>query len=221
MDLEYLDCRHAPVEIQDAEKGIVAGYLATYGKVDDRPVFWTEGAFDTAVKAINEGREDRNLMLWHHWAEEPMGRWTEARADETGLWAKGQVALEVDDAVRQFQKVKAKLVTGLSIGFKNTREERDDETGFRRILDAEIPEASLVTFPAMGGARVKSVQSVLSLTTIREWERFLRDVGLSQSAAKALLAKGYAGVSHRDDDEALASEALAALREAGKVLTTT
>lgn len=215
--MEFQDCEHGTLEIQDATKGIIAGYAATYGKVDDRPVYWVEGAFDRTVKAITDGNPVK--MLWQHWSDEPVGLWTQAKADDVGLWLGGQVAMGVQKAAEHFREVAAKLVDGLSIGFRDTTEERDEETGLRRILDAEIPETSLVTFPAMGGARIKSVQAAASLQDIREWEKFLRDAGLSRSAAKALLADGYAGVTQRDADDGSA-ELLASIKRASATLNT-
>lgn len=214
--MEFQDCRHGSLEIQDSEKGVIAGYAATYGKVDDRPVFWVEGAFDRTAKAILGGQSVK--MLWQHWSDEPVGLWTQAKVDDVGLWVSGQVAMTVQKASEHFREVSAGLVDGLSIGFTNTTEERDDETGLRRITDAEIPEASLVTFPAMGGARIKSVQAA-SLQDIREWEKFLRDAGLSRSAAKALLADGYAGLAQRDADDGSA-ELLASIRKLSATLNT-
>jgi phage head maturation protease len=47
---------------------------------------------------------------------------------------------------------------GLSIGFKTVRARRDAASGVRRILEADLWEISVVTFPMLPGARIETVK---------------------------------------------------------------
>jgi hypothetical protein len=83
---------------------------------------------------------------------------------------------------------------GLSIGFKTVRAKTDPVSGVRTILEADLWEISVVTFPMLTVARVDAVKSA-GLPTVRDFERFLvRDAGLTRSEAKRTVAHGYASV---------------------------
>ena len=68
----------------------------------------------------------------------------------------------------------------------------------RRLLEVELHEISLVTFPMLTSAMVTAVKSI---ETIRDFETTLRDAGFSRTEAKAIAANGFKGLAnHRDDD---------------------
>ena len=69
----------------------------------------------------------------------------------------------------------------------------------RRILEADLWEISVVTFPMLPQARVTAVKAG-RLPTAREFERWLvRDAGLTRSEAKAVIAGGFAQLRRRRD----------------------
>uniref|UniRef100_UPI0030F3CE15 HK97 family phage prohead protease n=1 Tax=Xenorhabdus entomophaga TaxID=3136257 RepID=UPI0030F3CE15 len=73
------------------------------------------------------------------------------------------------------------------------------------LKDLDLWEVSLVTFPANDEARVSEVKSALARGEIpspKSIERVLRDVGLSRTQAKALMADGYRALSLRDAEQA-------------------
>ena len=72
----------------------------------------------------------------------------------------------------------------------------------RRILEADLWEISVVTFPMLPGARVESIKGggARSLPTTREFERWLtRDAGLTRGDARAVIAKGFANLVRERD----------------------
>ncbi len=113
-------------------------------------------------------------------------------------------------------------LSGLSIGYKA----RDYTYGTkpnepRRTLKAvDLHEISPVTFPANVLATISGVKAAASrITTIREFEDFLRDVGrYSHAAAKAIAAGGFkANPDPRDGDGD--TEFVAALKKRVAALT--
>ena len=87
--------------------------------------------------------------------------------------------------------MKAGALDGLSIGFHTVTAVRDAGTGIRRLLEIDLWEISIVTFPMQPGARVAMVKAA-TLPTARELERWLlRDAGFSRHQARALIAGGY------------------------------
>jgi hypothetical protein len=104
-------------------------------------------------------------------------------------------------AARAYAHLKAGSVTGLSIGYRIPKggAEWDPKSETYRLKQLDLYEVSLVTFPANDEAQVESVKAALAAGP-KEFERFLRDAGLSRSQAKALMSGGYKALDLRDAD---------------------
>jgi HK97 family phage prohead protease len=133
-------------------------------------------------------------MLWQHDASEPIGVWTAIREDARGLYVEGRLAKGVARARDALELMRGGGLDGLSIGFRTVKARKDARTGLRHVIEADLWEISVVTFPMLPQARVSSVKA--TLPTIREFERWLtRDAGLSRTAAKTVIAKGFAALA--------------------------
>ncbi len=97
---------------------------------------------------------------------------------------------------------------GLSIGFRTVKARKDGRTGLRHIVEADLWEISVVTFPMLPQARINNLKA--DLPTVRQFERWLtRDAGLSRSSARTVIAKGYAALAafhDRNGREAIQSD---------------
>lgn len=75
--------------------------------------------------------------------------------------------------------------------------------GVRRIAKADLWEISIVTFPMLPGARIRTVKHrpfAIAPPTGRELERWLtQDAGFTRSEARALLRHGLKGLSGMRD----------------------
>src|SRR5947209_711737 len=144
------------------------------------------------VGAFARTLESRGLrripMLFQHDPAEPGGVWLELTEDFRGLRARGKLIPEVARARELYALVTSGAVDGLSIGFRTVKGRIDPATRVRRIVDLELWEISIVTFPLLAGARVRAVKAAapddderlfrrhprLSFTRARaeqEWER--------------------------------------------------
>ena len=114
---------------------------------------------------------------------------------------------------------------GLSIGFHTVTAEMDEQSGVRRLLDVDLWEISLVTFPMQAAARITAFKAA-PITTLRAFETFLREAGgFSRSEAKGIAANGFGaragqreaggGATEPSDDW---SAVLASIEEAGILL---
>jgi uncharacterized protein len=197
-----------------------AGIAATVGTTDDRRDYaFAPGAFDDAVRQAKKGRWP--VMLFQHGMgglfggsiddAMPVGVWQElaieGEGDQQRMTVRGELAETArgNDLAALLRMQPRPAIDGLSIGFSPTKvkvNERPKEGEKRQIFQSvEIHEISLVTMPAMGAARIKSVQA--SDVTKRQIERVLaRDAGLSRSQIAVLMRGGY--------------PALEALRDAGE-----
>ena len=81
----------------------------------------------------------------------------------------------------------------MSIGYRLKKYERDTDTDTTDLLEIDLWEVSLVTFPANEAATFSSVKDALaagSLPSLSEFEQFLRDAGFSKSQATAVAGYG-------------------------------
>lgn len=138
----------------DAE-GTVEGYASLFGEVDQARDMVMPGAFEASLKR----RGIRRIpMLFQHDPAEPVGVWLELREDFRGLYARGRLIPEVMRARELLALLKAGASDGLSIGFRTIRGRVDPKTRIRRLHEIDLWEISLVTFPLLAGARVRTVK---------------------------------------------------------------
>lgn len=136
--------------------GTFSGYASLFGAVDLGRDAVAPGAFAKAL-AAKGARGIR--MLFQHKPDEPIGAWTAIREDRRGLYVEGRISTEVARGREVLALMKAGGLDGLSIGFRTVRARTDGKTGIRRILEADLWEISVVTFPMLPGARVASVKA--------------------------------------------------------------
>lgn len=105
-------------------------------------------------------------LLWQHNSHEPVGHVVKARPSNTGI----EVVMKMvktdepgtlkDELDKYWQKVKLKLVQGLSIGFTAREYTRIADTGGVRFLEWDWLELSLVTIPANAEATITGFKSM-------------------------------------------------------------
>ena len=136
--------------------GSVEGYASLFGEVDLGKDALAPGAFarSLAKRGAAGGR-----MLYQHDPAEPLGRWRTIREDERGLYVEGVLSQGVARAREVHQLMKSGALDGLSIVFQTVRSKTDRQTGVRRILEADLWEISIVTFPMLPSARVSNVKN--------------------------------------------------------------
>jgi hypothetical protein len=168
----------------EGDAGEIVGYGSVFGNEDSYGDRIEPGAFvQTLARRMPK-------MLWQHDWEQPIGRWIEAREDEVGLHLKGKLSLGTDRGREARELIADGVLDGLSIGFRTVTAGWDGNVRLLKAVD--LWEVSVVTFPANDAATVTAVKSAF---TQRDLESRLRGLGLSRTAAKALLARGYQGYS--------------------------
>jgi len=135
--------------------GSFSGYASLFDKVDLGKDVVERGAFAASLRMRGAAGI---RMLYQHDPNEPIGAWTEIREDARGLFVRGRLTREVARAREVLSLMRAGALDGLSIGFRAVRARRDAAGGVRRILEADLWEISVVTFPMLPGARVEAVK---------------------------------------------------------------
>lgn len=195
--------------------GLFQGYASLFGKVDLGNDMVERGAFSRSLRVRGAGGI---RMLFQHDPAEPIGAWSELREDERGLFVRGRLAPGVARAREVLSLMRGQALDGLSIGFRTVRARKDAGSGVRRILEADLWEISVVTFPMLPDARVTAVKG--ALPSIREFERWLtRDAGLTRGDARLVITAGFAELARKRDAARSSGQDLAdTIRQATRMM---
>jgi HK97 family phage prohead protease len=176
--------KFASLELRGLKRdGSFSGYASVFGEVDLGKDRVERGAFR---KSLSERGADGVRMLFQHDPSEPIGAWKVIREDSRGLYVEGVLADGVARAREVRQLLKNGALDGLSIGFRTVRAKTDAKSGVRRILEADLWEISVVTFPMLPSARVQNIKNA----------RWFRDketelVRAMRRAARAMLNEAF------------------------------
>lgn len=165
------------------ENGEFEGYGSVFDVEDGGGDIMVRGAFR---KSLNDKPLTSIKMLWQHDASQPIGVWEELKEDEHGLFAKGKIVKESRVGSEALALMRAGALDGLSIGFRTVKAEFDHDTLVRKLLEVDLWEVSVVTFPMNTHARVDRVKNA----TPRDVEKTLRDAGFAANYAKAVASHG-------------------------------
>ena len=145
-----------------------SGYASLFGRVDLGKDLVEKGAFAASLKARGAAGI---RMLFQHDPAEPIGVWSEIREDARGLFVRGRLTKDVARAREVLSLMRGGALDGLSIGFRAVRAKSDPRSGVRRILEADLWEISVVTFPMLPSARVSDVTAFLWMGQVVEYGR--------------------------------------------------
>ncbi len=136
--------------------GTFAGYASVFGAVDLGKDVVEPGAF---ARSLRRRTVSGIRMLYQHDPAQPIGVWTDICEDRRGLFVRGKLTPGVRRAREVLALLRSGALDGLSIGFRAARTRRDPASGIRRIVEADLWEISVVTFPMQPAARVETVKS--------------------------------------------------------------
>jgi HK97 family phage prohead protease len=137
------------VGLLDAGAGTFRGRASVYGNADSYGDIVMPGAFAKSL-ARSGGRV---VVLSQHDTKIPIGHGVLTdRAD--GLWIDVSLVLSISQARDDYERVKAGLITGLSIGYEVAPGGERFQGANRLLTQIDLWEVSLVTFPANVEARI-------------------------------------------------------------------
>lgn len=193
------------------QDGIFEGYASVFGVVDQGMDVVERGAFRKSLGSR------KVKMLWQHDMSQPIGVWDEIYEDERGLFVRGRLLKEVEKGREAMALLRAGAIDSMSIGYRTMEAIPEGDGRVRKLMEVDLFEISLVTFPMLPDAKVTNVKSI---TTERDFERFLRDAGYSRKDAVAITLHGFKALLRQRDageDEAVTGELDALLSKLTKL----
>ncbi|WP_374513191.1 HK97 family phage prohead protease [Brevundimonas sp.] len=134
-----------------ADAGLpIAGYASLWGVADLNRDVVARGAFAASLAKSGAGGV---RMLHQHEGRAIVGVWDELVEDEQGLFVRGRILDWSAEARFAGALARAGAMDGLSIGFRSVRARRAG--ALRVLVEVDLWEVSLVTFPMLPGARFR------------------------------------------------------------------
>jgi len=175
-----------------AEDGEFEGYLSTFGNVDRGMDMVMPGAFRRTLK---ERKLSAIKLLRDHDTRKVIGKWLSMEEDDRGLKVRGKLfAGTVQLATETLALMREGALDAMSIGYRTIKAQWDEEAGIRKLLDLDLWEGSIVTFPMNEMATVDAVKNDLTITDV---ERILREGGAPGAFAKLVAIHGFEGATKR------------------------
>lgn len=212
MDLETKFSRLEEQAIK--EDGTFSGYASKFHMVDQGGDIVLPGAFTKSLSVR------RPKMLWGHDLDRPIGSWSFVEEDGTGLRVEGKLLLTTTLGREVYELMKAGIVDSLSIGYLTRKSET--RGGNRGLIEIDLYEISVVTFPMLEAATIEAVKSINEVILAtksgdfaplkRAVEGALRDAGFPAWMAKAMAASAPQALGDGQRD-ASASEIAKLIKE--------
>lgn len=175
----------------DGESGRFSGYASVFGGIDAYGDTIVRGAYADAIRDFSSPK----MFFNHRSFDLPIGKWIDIGEDDVGLRVDGEITMGMSFGRDVHAALKHGTLDGISVGIVLSKDDYEMRSNGGRLIKKvkRLVEASVVTFPADGAARVEldSVKYELEhLETIRDFERFLRDAGgLSKGLTEALVSR--------------------------------
>jgi len=216
----------APVMAIKALKdtGEFEGYGSTFTDVPDSyGDVIAKGAYVDSL-AAHKSKGTMPKMFWQHDAGQPIGKWIEASEDDTGLMMRGKLNMGVQRGKEAYALLKEGDIDGLSIGYRIKEYSVDTDSGVWTLEKLDLMEVSVVSIGANETATITSVKAAKAahdiferlkagdLLTEREFETWLKGLGLSNSQAERAVRVHLKGQGEPDKAAKDARAFLEALR---------
>jgi len=140
---------------ETGEVGRLKGYASRFGEPDQSGDVVAPGAFAACLDRLKSAERSVKL-LWQHDPTKPIGVWRQVMENKVGLWVSGEVLTDLQLGREAVTLMQAGAIDGLSIGYRVVRAEKNRETGGRNLLEIDLWEVSLVTFPMLPTARAEA-----------------------------------------------------------------
>ena len=178
------------------DSGEFDGYGSTFGgEPDSYGDIIAEGAYTKSL-ADHAAKGTMPKMFWQHDPSQPIGKWLAASEDDKGLLMRGKLNMGVQKGQEAYALLKEGDIDGLSIGYRIKQYQKNEDDGTWLLQELDLQEVSVVSIGANENATINSVKAAKAAHDIferlkagdqlteREFETWLKGLGLSNSQAE-------------------------------------
>jgi HK97 family phage prohead protease len=155
------------------------GYASLFNVADGAGDTVAPGAFAASLRRRGAGQV---RLLYQHFSHAPIGVWEEIAEDARGLYVRGRLVPDVEQARDVRALLGCGAINGLSIGFRTVRARRGAAQNTRTLLEVELWEISVVTFPLLIGSAVTAIGAHRLSDPQGGLARMFREAGAALSA---------------------------------------
>lgn len=192
----------------------VSGYLASFNTIDSDSDMIIKGAFakSLAERGVNSTTARKIAYLWQHDMKEPIGKFTELKEDDFGLYFEAELD-DIELGNRVLKQYKSGTLNQHSIGFKYVwdKTEFDEDKEAYILKEVNLFEGSVVTLgmnentPFTGMKAFDMGEQSASLT--KETEMFLKSLSPElEYQARQLISKHIALTEAKEPHKALQTD---------------
>lgn len=161
----------------DGESRKISGYAAVFNNIDKAGDVLLKGCFAKSIndRGVQSAAKDKIIMLWQHKMDEPIGRITELKEDDHGLYFEA----EIDDVERGNQALK-QLQSGtlnqFSIGYSYVWDncEWDEARQCLVVKEVVLYEISVVSIGCNGETEFTGMKSAKDVADA--WKQLTDDI---------------------------------------------
>ena len=140
------------------DDGTFSGYCNVFDVKDSYGDVVKKGAF---IGSLNDWQAKGKMppILWQHDRGQVIGVWTKLYEDAKGVFGEGKLLIDdVAKAKEAYALIKNRAIDGLSIGYRTQKWAWNDDDSVLELLEIDLKEVSIVTFPANSDSTVSQVK---------------------------------------------------------------
>lgn len=166
----------------------ISGYAAVFGNVDKAGDKLVKGCFSKSIeeRGAQSQANDKILLLWQHDSREPLGRITELREDDKGLYFEALID-EIELGDRALKQLESGTLNQFSIGFSYVWENClwDEEGQCLVVKEVKLYEISVVSIGCNGETEYLGLKSATEAgDTYEELTREIAEVTKGMSVRR-------------------------------------
>lgn len=146
----------------DGQSRTISGYAAIFGNIDKSRDKLVKGCFANSIAERGPGSNanDKILLLWQHKQDEPIGRITELREDNRGLYFEAVID-DVETGDRALKQLESGTLNQFSIGYSYVWDkcDWDDEEAYLSVKEVKLYEISVVSIGCNGETEYLGLKS--------------------------------------------------------------
>lgn len=169
--MQDLETKFSMPGVALTDGAVIRGYASVFGVTDRGGDIVMPGAYRDSLQRLQDAG-GRVRMLWQHDQGQPIGVWDEVVEDTHGLRVSGRLLSDVAKGREAAALMAAGAVDGLSIGYRTVRAEKLSGGG-RKLIELDLWEVSLVTFPMLPVARIAAKEDTRGLSLMEAFARGL------------------------------------------------